>query len=41
MCVESDTMVTLESSYESQVIAYKPVSDWLEMLPLDSTGLNM
>ena len=20
---------------------YKPVSDWLEMLPLDSTGLNM
>ena len=20
---------------------YKPVSDWLEMLPLDSTGLNI
>ena len=20
---------------------YKPVSDWLELLPLDSTGLNM
>ena len=25
----------------TRLLVYKPVSDWLEMLPLDSTGLIM
>ena len=27
--------------FRSNYMLYKPVSDWLEMLALDSTGLNM
>ena len=36
---------TLQETHGNSILEilrlYKPVSDWLEMLPLDSTGLNM
>ena len=28
-------------AYRPSARLYKPTNDWLEMLPLDSTGLNM
>ena len=35
--------ITLDTLYIAQNSSrlYKPVSDWIEMLPLDCTGLNM
>ena len=35
------TQLNIMISLHTQHRLYKPVSDWLEMLPLDSTGLNM
>ena len=29
------------TSFYEVIRLYKPVSDWLELLPPDSTGLNM
>ena len=28
-------------TFVAKIKCHKPVSDWLEMLPLDSTALNM
>ena len=40
LCVTCDTIISLGRP-SSRRRLYKPVSDWLEMLPLDSTRLNM
>ena len=41
-CILSNLYVNQHKiCYYSSYRLYKPVNDWLELLPLDSTGLNM
>ena len=42
LCISTQKCeVIMYKNYVFWFRLYKPVSDWLEMLPLDSTGVNM